>query len=245
MMLNMPKVALAERMLAMPDDGEPIGVNTLVNLIEQMKVDDMLAILQDDPLTNGGQFELMKLAPNFEMAMYLAQATGAQILTDSPFRWRELQAALARRHLGTAPALIQLQREIASSPVYLPVGHQAIFRVFDDPSFRGTEPIFRSAFSYAANRTAENLKPNFEAQLAARFRQQRDSMNSLIDRSKMPAVAARVTTAFRFGGFQDNTINRLLLMSSSEHHLHSVPMATFVERWDPVPRADNTKPRVH
>lgn len=224
--------------------GELIGrykTGTLVDVIERMKVEDVLAILQDDPLTNGGQFEIMKMAPNFEMAMYLAQATGAQILTDSPFRWRELHAALARRHLETTPALIQLQREISSAPVEFPLGHQAIFDVFDDPSFRGTESLFRAAFAYTATRTVEKLKPNFEAQLAADFRRQRNSMKSVIARTKVPAVAARLTAAFRLGGFQDNTINRLLLMSSSEHHLHSVPMATLIERWDASPPADNTK----
>lgn len=243
-MLHMPKDALAERMLKVGGDDEPIPINTLVDLIDQTKVDDSLAILQEDPLTNGGQFEIMKMAPNFEMAMYLAQATGAQILTDSPFRWKELQAALARRHLTTTPALVELQHEIGSTPVGFPVGHQAILRVFDDPMFCSTGPILRSAFSYTSTRTVENLKPNFEAQLAARFRRQRDSMKSLIARAKVPAVAARLTTAFRFGGFQDNTINRLLLMSSSEQHLHSVPMATLIQRWDAAPRADCPKTRV-
>jgi uncharacterized protein YchJ len=242
MMLNMPKDALAERMLEMAGDDD---MDTLVDVIEQMKVEDTLAILQDDPLASGGQFEVMKMAPNFEMAMYLAQATGAQILTDSPFRWRELQAALARRHLGTTPALIQLQREISSTPIEFPVGYQAIFHVFNNPTFRGMESLFRAAFAYTAARTADKLKPNFEAHLAARFRRERDSMKSLIARAKVPVVAAHLTTEFRFGGFQDNTINRLLLMSSSEHHLHSVPMATLIERWDAAPRADNSKSRVH
>ncbi|KQS77244.1 hypothetical protein ASG25_04690 [Rhizobium sp. Leaf384] len=244
-MLNMPKETLVKRILETPGDNESIGIDALVEHIEQMKVDDMLAILQSDSLMDGGQFEVMKMAPNFEIAMYLAQATGAQILTDSIFRWRELQAALARRHLGTKPALIQLQREIASSPVEFPVGHQAIFRVLDDRSFREMESLFSAAFAYTASRTADNLKPNFEAQLAARFRRQRDSMKSLIASTKAPAVAARLTTAFRLGGFQDNTINRLLLMSSSEHHLHSIPMATLIERWDAGPRADNAKSWIH
>jgi len=244
MMLNMPKETLAKRMREMAGDEEPIGIEALSELIEQMKVNDMLAILQGDPLMDGGQFEVMKMAPNFEIAMYLAQATGAQILTDSIFRWRELQAALGRRHLGTTPALIQLQHEIASTPVEFPVGHQAILRLLDDRSFRGMESLFRAAFAYTASRTAGSLKPNFEAQLAARFRRQRDSMKSLIASIRGPTVAARLTTAFRFGGFQDNTINRLLLMSSSEHHLHSVPMATLIERLDAAPRADDAKSRV-
>ncbi len=243
-MLNMPKDSLAKRMSETAGHDEPIPMATLVALIEEMKVDDVLGILQEDSLAHGGQFQIMKMVPNFEMAMYLAQATGAQILTDSPFRWEELQAALARRHLGTTPALVGLQHEIASTPVEFPVGHEAILRVFDDPSFREMGSLFRSAYSYTANRTAENLKPNFEAQLLARFRRQRDSVKSLIARGKVPAVAARLTTAFRFGGFQDNTINRLLLMSSSEQHLHTVPMATLIERWDAAPRSDSTKWRV-
>lgn len=240
-MLYMPKEAFADRILKTPDHDDPIEMDTLASIIEQMKAKDELAILQDDPLSAGGQFEVMKMAPNFEIAMYLAQATGAQILTDSPFRWRELQAALVRRHLGTTPALIQLQREIGSSPVEFPVGHQAIFHILDDPSFHGTESLFRAAFAYTAARTEDKLKQNFEEHLAARFRRQRDSMRSLIARAKVPAVAAHLTTVFRFGGFQDNTINRLLLMSRSEHHLHSVPMATLIERWDAAPRTDSAK----
>lgn len=242
-MLYMPSEVFAERMVEMAGDDDPIPKEILVDLIEQMKVNDPLAILQEDPLADGGQFEVMKMAPNFEMAMYLAQATGAQILTDSPFRWKELKLALARRQLNSTPALIELQREIASTSVEFPVGCEAILRVFDDPAFRGTESVFRSAFSYTSTRTVENLKPNFEAQLAARFRRVRGSIRSLIARAKVPTVAARLTTAFCFGGFQDNTVNRLLLMSSSEQHLHCVPMATLIERWDAAPRTDSAKSR--
>jgi hypothetical protein len=35
---------------------------------------------------------------------------------------------------------------------------------------------------------------------------------------------------FPKGGIQDNAINRLLLMSSSEQHLLNVPMAFFIKR---------------
>ncbi|MCZ8104944.1 MAG: DUF4238 domain-containing protein [Burkholderiales bacterium] len=243
-MLNMPQDALAERILQVVGDDDPIPTNILLDVVDRMKVDDPLAILQEHSLTNGGQFEVMKMAPNFEIAMYLAQATGAQVLTDSPFRWKELQAALARRYLSTTPALIELQREIASTPVEFPLGHEAILRIFDDPSFREIGSLFRSAFSYTDTRTAESLKPNFEAQLAARFRRHRDSTRSLIARARIPTVAARLTTAFCLGGFQDNTINRLLLMSSSEQHLHSVPMATLIDRWESAPKTDSSKSRV-
>jgi hypothetical protein len=39
---------------------------------------------------------------------------------------------------------------------------------------------------------------------------------------------AQVLSMFPKGGIQDNTVNRLLLMSSSEHHLPNVPMAFYI-----------------
>ena len=61
---------------------------------------DPLAVLQEGSLEGGkegGQMNMFKLVPNFEMTMYLAQATGAYIVTDSPFRWSEVKRAIRRR----------------------------------------------------------------------------------------------------------------------------------------------------
>jgi hypothetical protein len=38
-----------------------------------------------------------------------------------------------------------------------------------------------------------------------------------------------MSCAAPLGGIQDNTVNRLLLMSSSENHLPNVPLAFFIE----------------
>lgn len=46
--------------------------------------------------SGGGQLRMLKLAPNFEMAMYLAQVTGAAIVTDCALRWNaETERAIA------------------------------------------------------------------------------------------------------------------------------------------------------
>lgn len=230
MMLNMPKEALAAPMAEMAEDGENVGMDNMLDAIEQMKSDDMLAVLQEDSLKNGGQIELLKLAPNFEMAMYLAQATGAQILTDSPFRWKELNTALNKSLLGTEPTLLPLQTAVRSSPLQFPVGHEAILTVSNNPAFTGMRSVFQSAFNYTNDRAITDIKPNFEAQLAARFLRHRNAVDKALDRAKVAKTVGRVTSTFRIGGFQDNTINRLLLMSSSENHLPSVPMATLIER---------------
>jgi hypothetical protein len=45
-----------------------------------------------------------------------------------------------------------------------------------------------------------------------------------------------VSGIFPLSGIQENTVNRLLLMSSSENHLASVPMAFFIgEQSSPLP----------
>jgi hypothetical protein len=51
----------------------------------------------------------------------------------------------------------------------------------------------------------------------------------------MEAKTAQILSRFPKGGIQDNTVNRLLLMSSSEHHLPNVPMAFFIK--PPTPAA--------
>ncbi|MGC1356687.1 MAG: hypothetical protein WA851_12995, partial [Xanthobacteraceae bacterium] len=51
-------------------------------------------------------------------------------------------------------------------------------------------------------------------------------------KSGMPIREGRISCVFPPGGIQDNTVNRLLLMSSSERHLSGVPMAFFIEPAD-------------
>jgi hypothetical protein len=49
-----------------------------------------------------------------------------------------------------------------------------------------------------------------------------------------PGNEGRISCVFAPTGIQDNTINRLLLMSSSEHHLPMAPMAFYIQRLDPA-----------
>ena len=76
---------------------------------------DPLAVLQEGSMEggkDGGQMSMFKLVPNFEMTMYLAQATGACIVTDSPFRWIEVQGAIRRRFKAATPGLATLVSDI-------------------------------------------------------------------------------------------------------------------------------------
>jgi len=68
-----------------------------------------------------------------------------------------------------------------------------------------------------------------EAHLNARFVKVHAPAQAAIMKARISATPSRISCLFPPGGIQDNTVNRLLLMSSSERHLPSVPMAFFIE----------------
>ena len=87
----------------------------------------------------------------------------------------------------------------------------------------------RDIFKYLSGLGDRGPKPNFEAHLNARFLKVHAPAQAAIENVRVRAKQGRISCAFPTGGIQDNTVNRLLLMSSSERHLPSVPMAFFIE----------------
>jgi hypothetical protein len=95
--------------------------------------------------------------------------------------------------------------------------------------FEPYSDFVRDTFRYLSKVGDQGAKPNREAHLLARFGKLHASAQDMLKKAKIPANRARIHSAFPSAGIQDNTINRLLLMSSSEHHLPRVPMAFFIE----------------
>ena len=83
----------------------------------------------------------------------------------------------------------------------------------------------RKVFRYLSIVSANGPKPNVEANLLAEFKRVHAAT---ISTAKRPPNA-QVLGLWPADGIQDNSVNRLLLMSSSEHHLPSTPMALFIK----------------
>jgi hypothetical protein len=230
--MSLPRDALRSHLLgACPELDEKTLEETLRE-IERIKEYDPLAVLQDNSLADGekgGQYNLMKLAPNFEMAMYIAQATGSSIVTDNLFRWKEIRRAIYQRSRETSPYLSALTRDIRSSTFAFPQNVTDIGMLASDKAFSAYPALMRGVFKYLLTLGVHGTKPNLEAHLTARFRQAHSQAQTTIKKMRIPVKKARISCAFPVAGIQDNTVNRLLLMSSSERHLPSVPMAFFIE----------------
>jgi hypothetical protein len=96
-------------------------------------------------------------------------------------------------------------------------------------AFGGYPKVMRKIFKYLSTLTARGAKPNAEASINAEFTRVHASTVPVVKKSGVPLSEARMSCLWPAGGIQDNTVNRLLLMSSSEHHLASAPMALFVK----------------
>jgi hypothetical protein len=230
-LMLLPREALRSQLLKASPDMEEKTLDATLNYIEQLKEDDPLVVLQDDSLSGGekgGQLNMVKLAPNFEMAMYLAQATGACIVTDSPFRWSELKKTVS---LGIGRAnsrLTDLARSIENSDFAFPQDAADVAGLAFGNTFQSYPTLLRDVFKYLLNFDDRGPKPNREAQFKSRFVKVHGAAQSALKKTGVHIKEAKISCAFPVGGIQDNTINRLLLMSSSEMHLRNVPMAFFI-----------------
>jgi hypothetical protein len=231
-LMSLPRDALRSELLKASPGLDEVRLEEALRYIEQLKERDPLAVLQEDSLAGGktgGQYNLMKLAPNFEITMYLAQATGSCIITDNLFRWTEVKRAIRQRAGGPYPGLATLARDIESSEFAFPQNVTDIAALAFDKTFAPYPALIRDIFKYLSNLSDRGPRPNREAQLISRFAKAHAPVQAAIKKARIPTKEARISCVFPFGGIQDNTVNRLLLMSSSERHLPSVPMAFFIE----------------
>jgi len=225
-MLLMPREALRRQILRISPELNDQALEAVLSHFDALRKRDPLATLQEGSLQSGGQFIHHKMVPNFEITMYLAQATGSCVVTDSVFRWRELMAATARG-LQSASPLTQLQTAVEGAEFVLPHDPRQIGALAQNGIFQGYPRIMRKIFKYLSTLSERGSKPNVEASFKAEFKRIHASTVLAAERSGAQLTKARVECLWPTGGIQDNTVNRLLLMSSSDHHLASVPMALY------------------
>jgi len=229
-LMALPRDVLREQLRESSPDLDDAKAEKVLDSIERLRRRDPLAVLQEGSLSaeDGGQLSLMRLAPNFEIAMYLAQATGACIVTDSPVRWDELRMVHRQAKDDPGPALGNLQQAVQAADFLFPGHTDAIWPLAADSSVAAFQGVMRDAFKYLNSRAVRGAKPNLEANLAARFRRAHGALQKTIGGNSDGFNKGRLSCAFPTRGLQHHTVNRLLLMSSSEHHLPRVPMAFFI-----------------
>jgi hypothetical protein len=213
---------------------EPEMLELMIRTVRENRTEDVLAMLQDEPLeSSGGLMSMFNLTPNFEMSLYLAQATGAVIMTDSPYRWTELQRASWVRSGQPEQALpaLRAQIEALEHPFF---GEPApIAEIASNPRYRGYRSLFWDALRYLRNVEDKGRKPNWEAQLPKRVIAAHAEQMAAAKLVELGPLMAKIHCLIPSAGMRDNSVNRLLVMSGVEHYRESVPMAFYIESPDP------------
>ncbi|QHO78206.1 hypothetical protein ACH79_42125 [Bradyrhizobium sp. CCBAU 051011] len=231
-MMLWPRHYLRSELLRTVPGMDEVKVEETLRGLDVLKERDPLAVLQEGSLEGGrkgGQFHVMKLAPNFEMALYLAQATGSCIVTDSHYRWTEIRGAVRRRAAAAPQVLTALADNIEHTAFAFPRQVADIAALASEMSLEGYPALMMRVLKYLSKLYDREPKANVEEHLAARFARTHVSAQASLRKAGILVKEAKVSGIFPRGGIQDNTVSRLLLMSSSEMHISSVPMAFFIE----------------
>ena len=229
--LLIPESALLEKIFKPNKKMDDQKIDIAKDLIQRLKENNPLVDLGDNPLSknDGGQMSFLQLAPNFEMAMYLAQATGASIITDSPFRWREIQFAIQSTFLENSSPLRQLKAAIENTTFIFPQTPNVLPSLKALTKFKAYDKIISRTFRYLSNIEKSGVKNNLECSLEARFNRTHTSAQKELMSMNTPKKTGKILCAFPYGGIRHHTVNRLLLMSNSDQHLQNAPMAFFIQ----------------
>ena len=203
-------------------------IEELLQYMEKMNQKDPLSLLQDSALSEGGQLMMMSMTPNFEMSLFIAQATGSIILTDSETRWEELKAAQYKENGIVSHPWSDLSNFLNNLKYYFSADPEKNFIHRMNGNFGSLRKVFREIYS-----TIQNNQNVQDAILIERLKKEvKISLETAVrsyDTNKQFTFDVKMNFLMPKGGFTDNNVQRLLLKSGSEKHLSNAPMVIFVE----------------
>src|SRR5689334_9308479 len=107
----------------------------------------------------------MTLAPNFEMALYLAQATGSCIVTDSRPRWDEMRRTLLKPTGWLGAEMPTLADGIGRATFAFPQHPGDVEDLYGAAPFVDCRAALRDSFKYLSKLRGGKRKPNVEQNL--------------------------------------------------------------------------------
>jgi hypothetical protein len=160
------------------------------------------------PLTEGGQFMMSSMGPNYEMALYIAQVTGSIIVTDSESRWLEFQSA-QHRNQGIAR---YPWSNIYNPLQVIPIDYEAVdhFKKSSNARFVKLREFLKMSDELVASNDMNSDKIN------RLIRKVNELVNQFRSAPKLDFIEIKVLSPE--GGFYDATVHRLLLKSNCQQY---------------------------
>ncbi|MGS9951834.1 DUF4238 domain-containing protein [Klebsiella pneumoniae] len=199
----MPRSIRVDFLMSQFDLAEELATD-IISMSESKADSSPLMLLQKPPTGSSGQLMMSRNGPNYEMALFIAQATGSVIVTDSISRWNQLYSAQHRNQgisaypwsktldtFNSVPLDIQFDRTFLKS--------QGLFSKTRNLLKCIDQTILRN------NRSPSHLQ-NLAAHINDLMKQLNVESESLVLKNMMISAPE--------GGFHDRNVQRLLARSS-------------------------------
>ncbi len=206
-------------------------IQEMIEYIEEKKKSDPLALLQEDIYSKGGQLTSMSLVPNFEITLFLCQATGALLLTDSHYRWAEIEQAQNKDNGIVIYNWNDLVALINSFEYSLNGNYQITFQLRKSGKLGEIRKAIKEIYMTIRNDNdprkidllIETLKEQYEVAYKTAEREiKKEKENENNFQGKFRCLIPQ-------GGIVHNNVQRMLLTCGNDNHMKNVPMAILVE----------------
>jgi hypothetical protein len=200
----------------------------MLDYIQRLNEDDPYSLLQETTYKDGGQLSMFNLSPNFEMSLYVAQATGSLLLTDSETRFSEFKKAQSFENDISLYPLSSLTSELDKLDYFFSFDPEENFKKRSGRGFDELRAVFKDVYS-SLQKNMEKLDE--KAVSHALIRLENAYKVSVLQYEEGGKSQFRCNMRFLGPkhGFADNNVLRLLLTSGSEIHLESVPLAVYMK----------------
>ncbi len=189
------------------------------DLDEKAKIDPLMP-LQKLIVGKGGQFMPCSLAPNYEMGLFLAQATGSVIVTDSESRWLEFQSAQHRNQGITSYPWKSIYDSMSLTPLNFQVA--APLQKSQLPNYVTYRDWLKSVNELVT------LNDKGAGSIAAKKEQAQDIEKKILSGEIGVGSTAKIKVLAPEGGIYDKNVTRLLLKSNCQRYLDKATSVYYV-----------------
>lgn len=235
-MLYVPEESKRARIREQMPELPPDRVEAVMQAIERMKEDDPFAVLQAGGMKDGkdgGLMHLQKMAPNFEVSLFLARATGSFILTDSRTRWKELLMAHHEQLNVRGEHLSKFKTALEAMRILYPLGGDKFVDLYHDERAKSFLGLVQDVYTSLNAIPTRGARPHQERVFSDRLKSANAGVHSMLRKMAGPMIAGRLLPLMPVGGLGHPNVDRMLLTSGVDHYLERVPMAFLMERTDP------------
>ena len=222
---------------AIPDISEEM-LARMLNHLDSKKREDPFALLQDD-IHRDGQLIIMSMAPNFEMSLFIAQATGSLILTDSLIRWSEITHSQHAEQGVIEYEWHELASHLNALGHYFNHNPETVYLLRASGRLGATRKALASVYTEIQTETEtariEQLTGILKKEINSAFeisqkelKNPKDLDGKQIQVDRQHSFQGKLNYLIPTGGIVHNNVQRLLLSCGLRNYLSNVPMAILM-----------------